>query len=297
MYRHILVPLDGSALAEAALNYARDIAGGLGLSMTILHVYDPAEREFVTMREGYITRITDLVRGQLSELYEEQRGSPGEVRGELIMGHAAEEIFRYADKNDIDLILMGTHGRSGIKRWAIGSVADKVVRATKKPVLLVRAKTTAPPQNRIIVPLDGFKQSEAVVGYVDSLATGLKSEVILLQVLEEFYEINTRRGMTRVRYTQARMEQLKEDAQRYLDRAAKPLIDKGIAAKSEVRTGDVPRKIIELADESQARMVAMSKRRRPGISRLDLGSTADKVLRRGTTPVLLINTPDGGQKR
>jgi len=195
MYQRILVPLDGSELAETALDYARDIAGELGLTMTILHVYNPAEREFVTMREGYINGIVDLVCRQLGEQYGRDRGFPGQVQGELVIGHAAEEILRYADRNNIDLIMMATHGRSGIKRWAIGSVADKVVRATKKPVMLVRAARIAPPQNTIIVPLDSYKQSEAVIGYVESLAAGLKSNVILLRVLEEYYEIDTRRGM------------------------------------------------------------------------------------------------------
>ena len=297
MYRRILVPLDGSELAETALDYARDIVGRLNLSMTVLHVYDSAEQEFITMREGYIAGIVDLVRHQLSEQFGRGHGLPEEVQGKLAMGHAAEEIIHYADKNDIDLILMATHGRSGIKRWAIGSIADKVVRATKKPVILIRAAKAAPPQNVIIVPLDGFKQSEAVVGYIESLASGLKSDVVLLRVLEEYYEIDTRRGMTRVRYTNARMEQLKEEANRYLDKIATPLRDSGITVKSEVRIGEIAREIIKLADEENARMVAMLKRRRSSISPLDLGSVADKVLRRGTTPVLLFSTSGSSQKR
>ena len=301
MYQHILVPLDGSALAETTLDYARDIAGELGLSITVLHVYEFNEGAFVTMREGYVRGIADTVRQQLSEQYgrggTEQRGGRGEVQGKLAMGHAAEEILRYADKNNVDLILMATHGRSGIRRWAIGSVADKVVRATKKPVLLDRVKRTSPTQNKIIVPLDGFKQSEAVVGCIESLAAGLKSEVILLQVLEDFYLINTGGGrMVRVRYTDGRMVELEDGAKRYLDKIATLLRDKGIDAKSEVRIGDVPREIIKLADEGQARLVAMLKRRRSIISPLDLGSVADKVLRRGTTPVMLFSAPGGGRK-
>ena len=115
------------------------------------------------------------------------------AEGEVVVGHPAEEILRYADEKEVDLILMATHGRSGIKRWALGSVADKVLRSSTIPVWLVRAG--APEQRtddeglirKIIVPLDGSELSESVLPHVEMLVKQWGAElidVVLLMVCE-----------------------------------------------------------------------------------------------------------------
>lgn len=294
MYERMLIPLDGSELAEVVLDYAKELAAGLELKVILLHVYSSPEQEFITMHRGYVERVAEIMRHQLQEIQQrngiQTTGRAVDVRTDLAMGHTADKIVGYADENNVDLILMATHGRSGIRRWAIGSVADKVIRATKKPVMLVRAKTSSTLSNKVLVPLDGSKQSEAVVSYVDELATRLRSEVILLQVLEPSYRVHTSGGrIKRISYTSERIDQLKEGIMRYLERIATPLRDKDINVKFEVRIGEVPQTIINFANEYQAGLVAMLKRGRYGMSSLDLGSVADKVLRRGTTPILLVS--------
>jgi len=296
MYKKMLVTLDGAELAEVVLDYAKELAGSLGLGTVLLHIYAPSEREFITMRRDYINRVAEVLEREAREIQEKVSNKPKskalQVRAELVEGHVAEEIIRYTDKHQSDLILMATHGRSGIKRWAIGSIADKVVRATRRPVLLVRSRASYEALNRVIVPLDGSRESEAVVGFVEELAVGLNSEMILIQVLEQFYNVHTSGGRSvRVRYSDRRMEQLKDGAIRYLERIASQLTDKGINTKCEVRIGLPPVEIIRFANDTQARLVAMLKRRRFGISPLDLGSVADKVLRRGTTSVVLFSAP------
>jgi hypothetical protein len=98
------------------------------------------------------------------------------VRGELTMGKPADEIVRFAEDNGIDLIMMGTHGRSGVNRWAMGSVAYKVVRGVKIPVWLVRQGVSPDvledrlPEKKILVPLDGSNEGEQVLPFVESLA-------------------------------------------------------------------------------------------------------------------------------
>jgi len=296
MYKKMLVALDGSELAELVLDYARELAGNLSLNTVVLHVYNPSEREFITMRRGYINRIAETLECQVREIQKKVGKKPEEgaleVRAELVEGHAAEEIVRYAEKHHSDLILMATHGRSGIKRWAIGSVVDKVVRATKRPVLVVRAKARYEISNSMVVPLDGSRESEAAAGFIAELAIGLNSEVSLLQVLEPTYYVHTTDGHSvRVRYSSVRLEQLKDGARSYLEKVAGQLKGKGVDAVCEIRIGAVPVEIIKFADEKRTRLVAMLKRRRSAISPLDIGSVADKVLRRGTTPVLLFSAP------
>ncbi|MFC1989997.1 universal stress protein [Chloroflexota bacterium] len=296
MYKKMLVTLDGSELAEVVLDYAKEFAGGLGLDTVLLHICAPKEHEFITMRRGYVNRVAEALQREAREIQKKGTNKPKhealEVQGEVVEGHVAEEIVRYADKQQSDLILMSTHGRSGIKRWAIGSIADKVIRATRRPVLLVRAKSSYEISNNVVIPLDGSRESEVVVGLVEELAVGLSSKIELLLVLEQFYNVYTSGGRSaKVRYSDKRMEQLKDGAIRYLERIASQLKDKGINTRSEVRIGSPPVEIIKFASETQARMVAMLKRGRSGISPLDIGSVADKILRRGLTPILLFNAP------
>jgi nucleotide-binding universal stress UspA family protein len=139
MYKSILVPLDGSALAEAILPEIEKVARSMGARIILLrvsraHVFpgkDPTEAEIDVVRraEEYLAEIRDRLAG---------KGFDAEAY--VRYGSVAEEILTHSARNDIDLIAMSTHGRSGLGRWALGSVAEKIVRRSVKPVLLLRAK-------------------------------------------------------------------------------------------------------------------------------------------------------------
>jgi nucleotide-binding universal stress UspA family protein len=139
MYKSILVPLDGSALAEAVLPEIEKLARCMGARIILLrvsraHIFpgkDPtkAEIEVVRRAEEYVAEVRD----QLAA-----KGLDAEAC--VRYGAVAEEILTHSARNDIDLIAMSTHGRSGLGRWALGSVAEKIVRRSVKPVLLMRAK-------------------------------------------------------------------------------------------------------------------------------------------------------------
>ena len=142
MYKSILVPLDGSALAEAILPEIEKLACCMGARIILLrvsraHVFpgkDPtkAEIEVVRRAEDYVTEIRD-------QLVAKGLDAEACVR----YGAVAEEILTHSARNDVDLIAMSTHGRSGLGRWALGSVAEKIVRRSVKPVLLWRATARA----------------------------------------------------------------------------------------------------------------------------------------------------------
>ena len=139
MYKSILVPLDGSTLAEAILPEIEKIARYTQARIILLrvcraHVFpgrDPTEVEIEVVRraEGYLSVIRDRLAAEGFE-----------VEALVRYGAVAEEILTHSSRNDIDLIAMSTHGRSGLGRWALGSVAEKIVRRSDKPVLLLRAK-------------------------------------------------------------------------------------------------------------------------------------------------------------
>ena len=160
----MLVVLDGSQLAEVVFPYAKELCGRLGMDAILLHVYAAATRDFAPMYKAYIDRSSEAIQAQARQVQDSllspQKGTrPVDVRGELKMGYHADEILRFVEENAIDLILMASHGRSGAGRWSIGSVADKILRASKVPAWLVHAESeeTLPydrwPTRTLLVPL------------------------------------------------------------------------------------------------------------------------------------------------
>ncbi len=299
MYEKILVPLDGSELAEVALPYAEEMAGKLGSEVTLLHVCESAEAQYHHMHQLYIQKMVASTKRGAKKYSEKPDDKAITVRSSILSGHPAEQIVDFAEKQHIDLIVIATHGWSGIRRWVLGSVADKVVRATKRPVALIRAKgvhhhTFAEGTlKKTLIPLDGSKEGEAVIPYVEELASRLKGEVVLLHVVPSPSPVYAVPGETvQIPYTQAEVELLKVDAGSYLEKIANAFKDKHIEVKFEVKAGNTGNEIIKLADKVHADLVAMSTHGWSGITRWALGSTADKVLNAGNTPLLLVRSPD-----
>lgn len=275
MYEKILVPLDGSKLAEVALIYAEELAGRLGSEITLVSVSDSAGAREYHKHQIYLGKIIEATRRRAAKYREQSKDKEIKTELEVLVGHPAEEILAYADTENIGLIVMATHGRSGITRWALGSVADKVVRATRTPVALIRAKGARPDvrkkgiMNKTLVPLDGSKESEAVIPYVKELADKLKTEVTLLQVVAEPFHASA-------------------DAESYLEKTGRLLKSEDITVNYDTRVGAAAEEIIKLADEANMDMIVMSTHGRSGIRRWTLGSVADRVLNGGNTPILLV---------
>jgi nucleotide-binding universal stress UspA family protein len=274
MYERILVPLDGSQLAEIALPYAEELSGRLGSDVTLIYVSESIDDPHRHMHQIYMQKMAESAK-QDAEAYARKLGKELtiQVRSVNLAGNPAEEIVKYADSENTGLIVMSTHGQSGIRQWTIGSVANKVVRATKQPVALVRAEVPRPDVPRkymlrkALLPLDGSKESEAALPYVAELASRLGMSVTLLQVLA------------------IGDKALAED---YLEKIGAQLKQKGVTVESRVLFGEAATEIINLADEIHADVVAMSTHGRSGIGRWVLGSVAERVLYEGNTPLLLV---------
>lgn len=297
MYEKILVPLDGSALAEVALPYAEELAGRLGSEVTLAYVSESAEDQYQHMHQFYIQKIVETTKQGAERYLEKPQGRTIKVKSAILFGNPAEKIVDYADKEDVGLIVMATHGQSGIRRWALGSVADKVVRATQRPVVLIRAKGSRPDVrekgilNRALVPLDGSKEGEVIIPYIKELASKLRAEVILLQVIAIGYQAITAEGYEYVMFSEQQMASDKAFAKGYLDKVGARLRRKGVAAKSEVRFGNAAEEIINLAGKIHADVVAMSTHGRSGVGRWVFGSVSERVLHEGGTPLLLVRAP------
>jgi len=298
MYEKILVPLDGSELAEVALPYAEELSGRFGSSITLINVREPIYRWADHMYFIYMGQMTRIIK-QLTERYVERpkKSKAIKVEAKFLVGDPAEEIIKYAEKVNNSLIVMATHGQSGLKRWSTGNVADKVIRTSKQPVWLIRAKGACPDVceinmlDRTLVPLDGSKESEAVIPYIEGFASGLKAEVTLLQVVPlGYYGVNTGQEGYEYVFQENQMASDRRFAEAYLDKVEAQLKRKGVKAKSEVRFGNVAEEIIQLAVDIHADVVAMSTHGRSGVGRWILGSVAENVLREGNTPLLLVRS-------
>ncbi len=295
MYEHILVPLDGSELAETALPYAGEIAGRLGSSVTIIYVSEPEKPDpFPRMHRSYMDRMIAATRREATR-YLDKKAATIQATSEILKGNAAGKIVDYADAKDIGLIVMTTHGRTGVKRWTLGSVAEKVSRASEKPVFLIRGKGPHPARARkgaflkALVPLDGSKAAESALPYVAGMATRLNTELVLLQVLPLGFVEMSPTGYGWVLYREELVRQNELLAKEYLNEVRTRLLNRGAGAvRTEVRFGDPAQVIIDFADEMKANVVAMSSHGRSAVKRWVFGSVADRVLHEGNTPLLLV---------
>jgi len=288
MYEKILVPLDGSDLCELVLPYVEELGERLGSEITLLHVCPPKLGPYSHKHEVYIEHMAEVVKKQLK--------GEGSVEAVLLAGEPNKEIIEYAKREDISLIAMMTHGRSGIKRWVLGSTVDKVTRETGGSLLIIRAKAAPAVRekgilNRVLIPLDGSKLAEATLPYIEELmaeVTTKDAEVVLLKIIPPRYYVPEAREIGELAYTEEQIEQLKTEAKAYLEKAGSGLKNKRFSTRFEVVVGDAGEEIIKFAGKINANLTAMSTHGYSDSAFSDLGSVANRVLHHGDTPLLLV---------
>ena len=297
MYDKILVPLDGSELAEVTLWYAARLAGRLRSAITLLYVNPPNELTSPHMYECYLRDAVNRVKEQATQMAAETGGGEIAVDYKMLKGDPAEEIVDYADSAKNDLIILSTQGKSGIKRWALGNVANKVVRATRKQVLLIRARGAQADVykdrlTRVLVPVDGSRESESILRVITVMAKQLNLEVTLLHLWPRRTEIQFQ---TEVKP----WEKIEKRENEYIQRLGDRLKAEGINTRAVFRVitpGHEAEEIIKMAEEDKFSMVAMATHGRSGVGRWIFGSNAEKVLNEGSTPLLLVRPFKGRAK-
>ena len=285
--QEILVPMDGSTEAESVIPYLRDLAPKFGSRVHILGVgIGRKTRRVNRLIEDYITRTANKLHSD-------------NIKAEPVIryGVAADNILDYTAEKEIDLIIMATHGRGGITRWWMGSVAEKVISEATAPVLLVRSQRSGRSgttqklnfPRKILAPLDGSDIGESAVPYAEAIAAKSGASICLLQVisLPGTVEANVLGGHDWRKFVKA----MEDAGENYLKTVAKRLGSKNTKVMYEVLTGDPADKIVEYAADKGGSMIAMSTHGRTGIARWVLGSVADKVLHGAGIPILLVRSP------
>lgn len=297
MYSKILVPLDGSKTAEKVLLYAHALARRLHLPVELLGVVDVAD--LAAHLSGANARYMDaMVESDLKSSKEyllriAQTFKDAAVTCAVRKGRADEVIVAAAASDKGTLITMATHGRSGLNRWLLGSVAEKILRATVNPLLLVRASDQAEPIGEVslksvIVPLDGSELAEGVLPAVIELAKALNLEVMLVRAYElpavAYY------GEEYLPDYEGLKARIGEDAKSYLEVKVAGLKAKGLETVfSTVMEGPAAEEIIKYAHGRPGALVAMCTHGRSGVRRWMLGSITEKVVRHSGDAVLVIS--------
>ena len=295
----ILVPLDGSPLAEQVLPCAMALSRGLGAELVLLGAVSiPPDTEEILGRAGVrADALLEELRAEatehLSQVVDELRDRGMEARHVIQKGPAAEAIVRYAEQMDVRQIVMATHGYNGPNRWTHGSVAERVVQSASVPVLLMRVKEMQyrdPRQpvcfQRILVPLDGSVRAERVLPVVMPIAEALGCELVLFQV-PIVYVSDWMTGDWSMP-VQGILAAAEQDARTYLEYIASRLQRNGLEVSIATEIGAVAASIIQYAEDTGVDLIAMCTHGRTGLRRWTLGSVADRVLRAGRVPLLLV---------
>ena len=302
MYSKILVPLDGSDVAECVLPYVEAIAtANHKVAVTFLYVVQPLDTPMTSaeFKSQIESEAKSAAERYLNNTISKLKCSES-AQGEVILGKVADSIVDYTTKNNIDLIIMATHGLSGVSRWVRGSVADKVLHESKVPIWLIRADT---PQKAvydknkkitILVPLDGSELAEAVLDHVKELTKqfGTQSvDITLLRACELFfppYNYPPPTSLSWEEYLEYETHRCTEICQTYLAKIEEQLKTEGLSVRSESPAGNPAEVIIDYANKNALSLIVMSTHGRTGISRWAFGSIADKVLKGASSPILLI---------
>jgi nucleotide-binding universal stress UspA family protein len=298
MFNKIVVPLDGSELAEVVLPFVEEDVGRTGSELILIHIREPNDDHSPRMIQSYLQRIAETTKINAEKYQKNPGGLPVIVRWEVLTGNPAEEIVSFANKEENSRVFMATHGQSGLTHWALGSVAYKVSRVINRPITLIRAKGSKPAVrergffNKILVPLDGSKESEVTIPYVEELARSLEAEVTLMQVLKSEYVI--------ARYLNVKeAESMKESKKEYMENLTSTMQNKGLETKLLIleTQGDIAEAINTYTAQNYVDLIVMATHGRSGPRLWVLGSVAMKVLQEGNTPIMLIRTPGRDEVR
>jgi nucleotide-binding universal stress UspA family protein len=300
MFTKITVTLDGSKTAESVLPYARALLRDSTVPVDLMSVIDIVEMaRSVSAAEGlFLDRLledeTNSRREYLKKIAKCFTGRP--VKCHMLSGNPESVIIEAAAHDKDMLIAMTTHGRSGLNRWLLGSVAEKVLRGTSNPLLLVRASETMVTQDqaelkKIIVPLDGSPLAETVLPRVADLAKKLNLGVVLFRAYNipyGFYDVGGGFALDLDRL----LAQIETETFHYLEEKSDWLKKAGIIDVTIAsRQGYGADEIISYASNTPDDLIAMCSHGRSGVRRWTVGSVAETVVRHCSSPILVVRAP------
>jgi nucleotide-binding universal stress UspA family protein len=307
MYRSLLVPLDGSPFAEQALPLARSIAQRTGAEVQLVYVHDPGEADYPEPHflsdESWGTELKTRHRAYLDGLAQRLGAAGVKTASPLVLqGEVAGIIHQHVVQTGVDLVVMTTHARGPVARLWLGSVADRLIRELPRPLLLVRpAEARADPAadvllKHFLLPLDGTPLAEQILEPAATLGELMGADFTVLRVVRPAAPAHYPAGgalggpvpegiLQQLRRVET---ESRRKAQEYLDEVAQRLRGRLLRVRTKLVNETQPAvAVIEAAHQLGADAIAMQTHGRRGLTRLLLGSVADKVLRGAGVPLLV----------
>ncbi len=302
--QHILVPTDFSACSRHALDWAVSLASRTEAQLRLLHVladYDP-EWYSEADTEPQVTALRKEIEYDAEEELQAMRpdraatGVESEVAMERDL-NVASAIVDYADACDMDLIVLGTHGRGGLSHVLLGSVAEQVVRRAKRPVLTVGPDAADPHAvERLLVPIDFSRHSRTALRTAKELAHLFDARLDLLFVAEErMVPVFSDTGIPSVNVLKMDPEIVK-DSSKALAQLNDDVGGPEVQAQGHVAHGDVAPRIIDFADTHDIDLIVIATRGLTGLNHFLIGSVTERVVRKAPCPVFTLHTEAEGDQ-
>jgi len=290
--KSILCPVDFSEFSAAAYQYALSLAEYYQARLICLHIVELWKypfADYAAHEADYAKFSKALNEGGEVQLHKfVQKYSSHGIQPELVIrqGNASDCTLWFAQKENLELIVMGTHGRRGFDRLVLGSTTDRVIRKAACPVLVVsnashKALTTGPDGrhrlSRILYCTDFSHNSERARGYAVSVAAEYSAELVLLHVAENASDVDRAKAMIAERTQE-------------LDKLGSEMEGKNLKVRSTVRCGKPYEEIVRYATETEASLIIMTARGGDAVDRAVFGSTTYRVIQLGPCPVLAVHT-------
>jgi nucleotide-binding universal stress UspA family protein len=295
MFNRILLAMDRSPLAECVLPHAVAIARVLESRITLVHVLESSDR--AGWRRA-VDPLTWRIRKSEAESYLgdlalrlQRAGVPAEKQ--ILEGPAAERIVEFSRKNDVPLIMLSSHGQSGLSGWSVSSSVQKIIQRAHTSIMIVRAHASASTDmtglryRRVLVPMDGSQRAESILPVVATIARAHEAQTLLAHVVRR-PEMPRRMPPTDedVALADRIVERNRERASRYLDQLSSRL-----PGKSQARiliSDHVAAPLHELVDQEKIDLVLLTAHGYSASTRWPYGSVVNSFITYGTTPLLIV---------
>lgn len=294
MFKNLLIPLDGSSLAEAILPAAKSLGQHLGAQVTLLHVVEPSAPATIH-GDTHLGNAPDA-QSYLERIAQQFRGAGVEVNWHVDVverGNVPKTIFAHTAELNADLVMLTSHGESGLRGLVFGSIAQQVLQSGKVPVFMVRPENAhsefAP--KTILVPLDSSELYEPALYLAAELAHYYGAALHLVVVVPTLSTLSPARAATGILLpssTKAMLDLAQNGAVEYLQKKVNELKARGLTVSAEVERGATAAKILEAAQRTGVDLFVMATHGRAGLDAFWEGSVAPQILSHAKAPVLLL---------
>jgi nucleotide-binding universal stress UspA family protein len=306
---NILIPTDFSACADHALTHAVDLADRFGARLHLLHVVNELDPDWygITDAQERAVKLRDQIeseaRERLRTLAPDNESHDIETTVSLQLSFdVADSINEYVDERDVDLVVMGTHGRKGLDRLMLGNVADKIIRHAPCPVMTVREEVPWAGEEEgvvfedILAPIDFSEHSRDALQVSKLFADQYQARLHLLFVAEKrTVPTFSDTGLPGIGVVEMDPEIVK-NAEKALQQLDENIGGPEVQSAYHVREGDVSHDIVDFSETHGIDLIVMATRGLTGVNRFMLGSNTERIVRVAPCPVLTLPTEDASEE-